>query len=112
MRETVSRCRWRLRHGELDLVGYFYLDLHALKQHRIDRTQILKNSHKITDHLSLIKHVDNFLRTMKSCPFSQVARVVFPVLVLVFNLVYFTSALKGSDEYDGFTFLNSTSGEL
>ena len=49
---------------------------------------------------------------MKSCPFSQVARVVFPVLVLVFNLVYFTSALKGSDEYDGFTFLNSTSGEL
>jgi len=41
-----------------------------------------------------------------------VGKVVFPVLVLIFNLVYFNSAFKGSDEYDGFTFLNSTNGEL
>ena len=53
---------------------------------------------------------------MKVNSFSQVARVVFPVLVLIFNLVYFNyyfnSAFEGSDEYDGFTFLNSTNGEL
>ena len=49
---------------------------------------------------------------MKVSSFSQVGRVLFPVLVLIFNLVYFNSAFKGSDEYDGFTFLNSTNGEL
>jgi len=41
-----------------------------------------------------------------------VARVVFPVLVLISNLVYFNNPSKGSDEYDGFIFLNSTNGEL
>ena len=41
--------------------------------------------------------------------FFQVAKVVFPVLVLIFYLVYFSTALNFSQEnYAGFMFLNKS----
>ena len=43
------------------------------------------------------------------CVFFQVAKVVFPVLVLIFYLVYFSTALNFSQEqYAGFMFLNKS----